>query len=68
MRLEPDPLDPIGTGLKTVDVDPEVRDMMLTSTRLRVGNPDVVVPPSELSHGWGSWFIRFLLVERIRLN
>src|SRR5437867_7232771 len=48
MRLEPDPLDPVGTGLKTGDVNPEVRDMMLLSTRLRVWNPDVVVPPSEL--------------------
>jgi hypothetical protein len=26
-----------------------VRDMMLLSTRLRVWNPDVVVPPSERS-------------------
>jgi len=52
MRLEPDPLDPIGTGLETGDVNPEVRDMMLLSTRLRVWNPDVVVPPSELRcHG-----------------
>src|SRR3989442_6615261 len=48
MRLEPDPLDPVGTGLKTGDVNPEVRDMMLLSTRLCVWNPDVVVPPSEL--------------------
>jgi hypothetical protein len=33
-------------------VNPEVRDMMLLSTRLRVWNPDVVVPPSELRcHG-----------------
>jgi hypothetical protein len=52
MRLEPDPLDPVGTGLKTGDVNPEVRDMMLLSTRLRVWNPDMVVPPSELRcHG-----------------
>ena len=52
MRLEPDPLDPVGTGLKTGHVNPEVRDMMLLSTRLRVWNPDVVVPPSELRcHG-----------------
>jgi len=52
MRLEPDPLDPVGTGLKTGDVNSEVRDMMLLSTRLRVWNPDVVVPPSELRcHG-----------------
>ncbi len=52
MRFEPDPLDPVGTGLKTGDVNPEVRDMMLLSTRLRVWNPDVVVPPSELRcHG-----------------
>src|SRR6266498_3747394 len=52
MRLEPDPLDPIGTGLKTGDVNPEVRDMMLPSTRLCVWNPDMVVPPSELRcHG-----------------
>src|SRR5207302_462379 len=52
MRFEPDPLDPVGTGLKTADVNPEVRDMMLLSTRLRVWNPDVVVPPSELRcHG-----------------
>jgi hypothetical protein len=52
MRLEPDPLDSVGTGLKTGDVNPEVRDMMLPSTRLRVWNPDVVVPPSELRcHG-----------------
>src|SRR5438876_7795431 len=52
MRLEPDPLDPVGTGLKTGDVNPERRDMMLLSTRLRVWNPDVVVPPSELRcHG-----------------
>src|SRR5258708_3382545 len=48
MRLEPDPLDPIGTGLKTGDMNPEVRDMMLLSTRLRVRNPDMVVPPAEL--------------------
>src|SRR5438874_8091509 len=52
MRLEPDPLDPVGTGLKTGDMNPEVRDMMLLSTELRVWNPDVVVPPSELRcHG-----------------
>jgi len=52
MRLEPDPLDPVGTGLKTGDVNPKVRDMMLLSTGLRVWNPDVVVPPSELRcHG-----------------
>jgi hypothetical protein len=52
MRFEPDPLDPVGTGLKTGDVNPEVRDMILLSTRLRVRNPDVVVPPSELRcHG-----------------
>jgi len=52
MRLEPNPLDPVGTGLKTGDVNSEVRDMMLLSTRLRVWNPDVVVPPSELRcHG-----------------
>jgi hypothetical protein len=52
MRLEPDPLDPVGTGLKTGDVDPEVRDMMLSSTRLRMWNTDVVVPPPELCcHG-----------------
>ncbi len=44
--------NPIGTGLKTGDVDPEVRDMMLLSARLRVWNPDVVVPPTELRcHG-----------------
>src|SRR5436190_1751793 len=36
MRLEPDPLDPVGTGLKTGDVNPKVRDMMLLSTGLRV--------------------------------
>jgi hypothetical protein len=52
MRLEPDPLDPVGTGLKTGDMNPEVRDMMLPSTRLCVWNPDMVVPPSELRcHG-----------------
>ena len=52
MRLKPNPLNPVGTGLKTGDVNPEVRDMMLLSTRLRVWNPDVVVPPSELRcHG-----------------
>src|SRR5262249_38973818 len=52
MRLEPDPLDPVGTGLKTRDVNPEVCDMMLLSTRLPVWNPDMVVPPSELRcHG-----------------
>src|SRR5215468_8287072 len=52
MRLEPDPLDPVGTGLKTVDVNSEVRDVMLLSTGLRVWNPDVVVPPTELRrHG-----------------
>jgi hypothetical protein len=48
MRLEPDPLDPVGTGLKTADMNPKVGDMMLLSARLRVWNPDVVVPPSEL--------------------
>jgi hypothetical protein len=47
MRLEPDPLNSIGTRLKTGDVYPEMRDVMLLSTRLRVWNPDVVVPPSE---------------------
>jgi hypothetical protein len=31
MQLEPDPFDPVGTGLKTGDVNPEVRDMMLMS-------------------------------------
>ena len=52
MRLEPDPLDPVGTGLKTGDVNPELPDMMLPSTRLCVWNPDMVVPPSELRcHG-----------------
>src|SRR6266436_1903678 len=52
MRLEPDPLDPVGTGLKTGDVNPEVRDMMLPSTRLCIWNADMVVPPSELRcHG-----------------
>src|SRR5438552_3738679 len=50
MRLEPDPLVPVGTGLKTGDVNPERRDMMLLSTGLRVWNPDVVVPPSELRY------------------
>jgi len=48
MRLEPDPFDSVGTRLKTGDVNPKVRDMMLLSPRLRVWNPDVVVPPSEL--------------------
>jgi hypothetical protein len=48
MRLEPDPLDPEGTGLKTGDMNPEVRNMAFLSTRLRMWNPDVVVPPSEL--------------------
>ena len=52
MRLEPDPLDPVGTGLKTGDVHPEVRDVMLLSPRRRVWNSEVVVPPSELRrHG-----------------
>jgi hypothetical protein len=52
MRLEPDPLDPVGTGLETGGVNPKVRDMMFLSTRLRVWNPDMVVPPSELRcHG-----------------
>src|SRR5947208_1234283 len=52
MRLEPDPLDAVWTGLKTRDVNPEVRDMMLPSTRLCVWDPDMVVPPSELRcHG-----------------
>jgi hypothetical protein len=46
--FESDPLDPVGTGLKTGDVNTEVGDMMLMSTRLRVWDPDVVVPPSEL--------------------
>src|SRR5437867_3670969 len=48
MRFEADPLDPVGTGLKTGDMNPEVRDMMLPRTRLCVWNPDMVVPPSEL--------------------
>ena len=52
MWLEPDPLDPIRTRLKTADVNPKVRDMMLLGPRLRVWNPDVVVPPSQLRcHG-----------------
>jgi hypothetical protein len=52
MRLEPDPLDPVRTGLKTGNVNPEVREIKLLSARLRVWNPDVVVPPSELRcHG-----------------
>jgi len=52
VRLEPDPLDPIGTGLETGDVNPEMRDMMLVVTKLRVWNPDVMVPPAELrGHG-----------------
>jgi len=48
MRLEPDPLDPIRTGLKTGDMNAEVRDMMLPSTRLCVWNSDMVIPPSKL--------------------
>src|SRR4029077_10077964 len=60
MRLEPDPLDPVGTGLKTGDVNSEVRDMMLPSTRLCVWNPEMVVPPSELRcHG------RRLMVQKL---
>ena len=52
MGLEPDPFDPVGTGLETGDVNREMRDMTLLSTWLRVWNPDVVVPPSELRrHG-----------------
>src|SRR5438067_2176595 len=50
MRLEPDPLDPVGTGLKTGDVNLEGRDMTLPSTGLCVWNPDMVVPPSELRY------------------
>jgi hypothetical protein len=53
MQLEPDPLNPEGTGLETGDVNPEVHDMMLAGTRLCVWNPDMVVPPSESRrHGW----------------
>ena len=48
MRLEPDPLDSVRTRLKTGDVNSKVRDMELLRPRLRVWNPDVVVPPSEL--------------------
>jgi hypothetical protein len=63
MRLEPDPLDPIGTGLKTGDVNPEVRDMMFPSTRLGVWNPDVGYRhPSFAVTAGGSWFSRFPLV------
>jgi hypothetical protein len=52
MRLEPDPLDPVGTGLETADMNPKVGDMMLLGARLRVWNSDVVVPPAELRcHG-----------------
>ena len=52
MRLEPDPLDPVGTGLETADMNPKVSDMMLLGARLRVWNSDVVVPPAELCcHG-----------------
>src|SRR4030095_10180753 len=52
MRLEPDPFDSVRTRLKTGDMNPKVRDMMLLSPRLRVRNPDGVVPPSELGcHG-----------------
>src|SRR5712691_9911170 len=68
MRLEPDPLDPIGTGLKTGDVNPEVRDMMLLSTRLRVWNPDVVVPPSELRCHGGWLMVQSLSASHASLD
>jgi hypothetical protein len=52
MRLEPDPFDAVRTCLETADVNPKVRDMMLSRPRLHVWNPDVVVSPSELGcHG-----------------
>ena len=47
MRLEPDPLDPVGTRLETADMNPQMGDMPLLSAGLRVWNPDVVVPPAE---------------------
>src|SRR5207247_10236507 len=33
MRLEPDPLDPVGTGLKTGDVNPEARYNTIRTTK-----------------------------------
>jgi hypothetical protein len=68
MRFEPDPLDPVGTGLKTGDVNAEVRDMMLLSTRLRVWNPDVVVPPSELRYHGRRLMVQSLSATRASLH
>ena len=69
MRLEPDPLDPVGAGLKAGDVNSEVRDMMLPSTRLCVWNPDMVVPqPSFAVTAGGSWFSRFPLVTALFID
>ncbi len=45
--LEPNPLDAVGAGLETTNVNPEVADVTLASTRLRVGNADVVILPAE---------------------
>src|SRR5437667_12857591 len=38
MRLEPDPLDPVGTGLKTGDVNPERSDIIILRKTLAVRN------------------------------
>ena len=65
MRLEPDPLDPVGTGLKTGDVNPELPDMMLPSTRLCVCGIPIwwYRHPSFAVTAGGSWFSRFPLVN-----
>jgi len=56
MRLEPHPLDSEGTRLKPRDVHAEVRDVMLHGARLRVWDPEMVVPPAEL-RGYDRWLM-----------
>ena len=44
MWLEPDPFDSVRTRFKTAHVNPKVREMMLLGPRLRMRNPEVVIP------------------------
>jgi len=60
MRLEPDPFNSVGTRLKTANVNPKVRNMMLLRPRLCVRNSNVVVPPSELGCHVGRLVIQSL--------
>ena len=47
VRLKAHPLDPVRARLKTTDVNSQLVEVLLLSTRHRVGDPEVMVLPPE---------------------